>query len=157
MIKDDKPFVIEFNCRFGDPEAQVVLMNMKSDLFPLLLGAAKGDISGITPDWVEGSSVCVVLVSKGYPLFYDKGKKISGLDKFTDREDVHVFHAGTSLDSKGSIVTDGGRVLGVTVTGENIKTAVDKVYQIVDNIFFENLYFRKDIGLKALNFLKQRR
>ncbi|MBU1626078.1 phosphoribosylamine--glycine ligase [bacterium] len=151
MIKDDNPFVIEFNCRFGDPEAQVVLMNMESDLFPLLMDAAKGDISGISTKWSEGFSVCVVIASKGYPRSYEKGKKITGLEKFVKSEDVFIFHAGTKEDSEGNILTNGGRVLGVTAIGKDIKSAIAKAYSAVLDVSFENVYFRRDIGQKALN------
>jgi phosphoribosylamine---glycine ligase len=151
MIKDSNPHVLEFNCRFGDPETQPVLFRMKSDLLPLLLGSAKGDISGCNLEWSKGFSICVVLASGGYPGSYEKGKKITGLEKFLKRDDVYIFHAGTSTDSEGNIITSGGRVLGVTAKGDDIKSTIEKVYQIADNIFFDNVYFRKDIGYRAIS------
>jgi len=149
MIKDEEIFVLEFNCRFGDPETQPVLYRMKSDLLPILMESARGNVIDISPDWSKGFSVCVVLASKGYPGSYEKGKVITGLDNFNNRDDVFIFHAGTIKESN-QILTNGGRVLGVTAKGDNAKGAIDKAYGAVSEISFDKIYYRQDIGRKAI-------
>lgn len=142
-----KPMVIEFNCRFGDPETQVVLMRLQSDLFPLLWGTATGTLHEVAPPvWTEEAAVCVVLASQGYPTTATKGDVITGLD--TSGEAV-VFHAGTVHDAQGQVVTNGGRVLGVTAVAPTIEQARQKVYAHIPHIAFTGKQFRQDIGRKA--------
>ncbi len=152
MIDENKKIkVLEFNCRFGDPETQPVLMRLKSDLYDLLYGSAAGAgaLKGVEPDWDARSAVCVVMSAKGYPGTYAKGEKITGLASFEGNAELVVFHAGTKFNGS-SIVTAGGRVLGVTGLGTDIKEAIDKTYEAVKEIHFDGAYFRKDIGKKAL-------
>ncbi len=149
MVCDGKPYVLEFNCRFGDPEAQPILMRLESDLFELLKATAEGRLGEVEVSWKEDVSMCVVLASKGYPGPYEKGTPIKGLDSFTDDKDVVVFHAGTSL-KKGEVVTAGGRVLGVTALGKDIKTAKNNAYKAIEKINFSGMQCRKDIGDKAI-------
>ncbi len=151
MIVKGHPRVVEFNCRFGDPEAQVVLPLLESDLVELLLASAQGDIGKIR-DSVRtrsGAAVCVVLASAGYPGSYETGKEISGLDKFDGREDVFAFHAGTER-AGDKLLTASGRILGVTAMAPGIAAAVDKVYEAVDAVSFEGKYYRGDIAHRAL-------
>ncbi len=149
MICDGRPYVLEFNCRFGDPEAQPVLMRLDSDLFDMLKATAEGRLRDVRVSWKNDASVCVVLASEGYPGPYEKGKVIRGLDALKDSKDVVVFHAGTSLNN-GGIVTSGGRVLGVTASGRDIASAKDNAYRAVEKIHFDGMQYRKDIGDKAV-------
>lgn len=154
MICDGKPYVLEFNCRFGDPEAQSVLMRLKSDLFDAMKATVERRLKDITLSWEKDASVCVVISSKGYPNSYEKGKVIKGLDNLRSSPefisgDLFVFHAGTSLRD-GEFVTSGGRVLGVTALGKDIKDAKDRAYKAVAEIHFDGMHYRKDIGDKAL-------
>ncbi|MEK7272040.1 MAG: phosphoribosylamine--glycine ligase, partial [Nitrospirota bacterium] len=149
MICDGKPYVLEFNCRFGDPEAQPVLMRLDSDLFDALKATSEGKLKDIKLSWKNDASVCVVLTSKGYPGSYEKGKVIKGLDSLKNRDDLMVFHAGTSVDDKG-FVTSGGRVLGVTALGKDIRGAKENAYQAIKKIHFDGMHYRKDIGDKAI-------
>ena len=149
MITPDGPKVLEYNVRFGDPEAQVVIPRLKTDLLDLLLAAVDGQLDSVSLLWDARSCVCVVMSSGGYPGVYEKGKAISGLDRVAEGEDVWVFHAGTR-EENGEIVTSGGRVLGVTALGENIETAIQRAYQAVEEISFDRCFFRRDIGVKAL-------
>ena len=149
MIEDGRARVLEFNCRFGDPEAQPLLVRMKSDIVPVMMAVAEGDLSGVDLQWDPRPSVCVVLASKGYPKNYKKGLSISGLDKAGEVPDTVVFHAGTKKSEKG-FLTDGGRVLGVTSVGETIAEAIDRAYGAVECITWKDVYFRKDIGMKAI-------
>jgi len=149
MISDGKPYVLEFNCRFGDPEAQPVLMRFEGDLFDTLKATAEGRLNEAKLAWKDEASVCVVLASKGYPGSYEKGKVIKGLDTFRGKKDVVVFHAGTSIRN-GDFVTSGGRVLGVTALGKDIKDAKEKAYRAIENVHFEGMHYRKDIGDKAI-------
>ncbi len=150
MIKGEEIKVLEFNARFGDPEAQPLLMRMKSDLVPVLVACARGNLSGVTLEWHEKAAVCVVMASGGYPGSFQKGYAISGLDKAAEMEDVVVFHAGTA-EKDGWIVNNGGRVLGVTAIGETVGAAIERVYRGVDAISWEGAHFRTDIGRKAMN------
>ncbi len=150
MIKDGEPSVLEFNVRFGDPEAQPVLMRLESDIMDIIEACIDGKASEVTPLWKEESSVCVVLASGGYPEKYEKGKEIEGLGEAEKIEGVKVFHAGTKSDS-GRYLTSGGRVLGVTALGNSIPDAIDKAYDAVSKIRFKDMHFRKDIGRKALD------
>lgn len=149
MIVDNEPFVLEYNVRFGDPETQPILSRMKSDIMPLLLGSAKGDISNLNIKWRDDTAILVVMASAGYPGKYIKGKRISGLNNFDDDENIVVFHAGTKIKN-GTFITSGGRVLGVTALAANLSTAREKVYQAVKGINFEDAHYRTDIGEKAL-------
>ncbi|HLA50296.1 MAG TPA: phosphoribosylamine--glycine ligase [Thermodesulfovibrionia bacterium] len=149
MICDGKPYVLEFNCRFGDPEAQPVLMRLDSDLFDALKATSEGKLKDIKLSWKNDASVCVVLTSKGYPGSYGKGKVIKGLDSLKNRDDLMVFHAGTSMDDK-DFVTSGGRVLGVTALGKDIRSAKENAYQAIKKIHFDGMHYRKDIGDKAI-------
>ncbi len=142
--------VLEFNVRFGDPEAQVILPRMKSDLLPLLYEGARGNYRVIEPpQWYDNYSVCVVMASQGYPGSYEKGKIISGLSETAGMEHVKVFHAGTKLQDEG-IVTAGGRVLGLTAWDNSLQKAVERVYHLAEKIQFDGAYYRKDIAHRAL-------
>jgi phosphoribosylamine--glycine ligase len=149
MVCEGNPFVLEFNVRFGDPEAQPVLARLDCDLFDLLKAAAEGRLEDMQVSWKDEASICVVLSSKGYPGSYEKGMVIEGLDAFTDDSNVVVFHAGTNLNNN-HIVTSGGRVLGVTALGRDIQAARDNAYKAIEKIHFDGMHFRKDIGAKAM-------
>ena len=149
MICDGKPYVLEFNVRFGDPEAQPILSRLDCDLFELLKATAEGRLKEVDVTWKDETAICVVLSSKGYPGPYEKGKKITGLDSIKDKKDVVVFHAGTGLKN-GDVVTSGGRVLGVTALGKDVKAAQENAYKAIEEIDFEGMYYRKDIGDKAI-------
>ena len=149
MIDDAGPRVLEFNCRFGDPETQPILARMKSDLVPVLAAAAEGDLSGVEIEWDPRPAVCVVMASGGYPGKYDKGRPISGLNATGSLEDVVVFHAGTARSGE-DVVTAGGRVLGVTALGDTVGAAIKRAYQGVEAISWEEVHYRRDIGRKAL-------
>jgi phosphoribosylamine--glycine ligase len=149
MIHDGHPRVLEFNARFGDPETQPVLMRMKGDIIPILEACIKGNLSGCEIEWDSRASVCVVMASKGYPGNYEKGKPISGMKEVSKMEDVFVFHAGTTLRDN-QMVTNGGRVLGVTGLGKDIPRAIERTYEAVKKISWEGVHYRTDIGYKAL-------
>jgi len=150
MIKDGKPRVVEFNARFGDPEAQPLLIRMKEDIVPILQACARGELTQTSLEWHDKAAVCVVMASGGYPGSFEKGLPISGLDKAAVIEDMVVFHAGTAAKD-GQIVNNGGRVLGVTGLGTTVKDAIDKAYQGVAVIEWQDVHYRKDIGARALN------
>jgi len=141
---------LEFNARFGDPECQPLLMRMKSDIVPLLLAVAEGNIGGMTIEWHDKASVCVVMAAEGYPGGYRRGDEIRGVDAAAKLDDLIVFHAGTALQ-EGRLVTAGGRVLGVTALGATVKEAIDRAYQGVAAITWKGGHYRRDIGGKALN------
>ena len=145
MLTEEGPKVLEYNARFGDPEAQVVLPRMKTDLLDVMKACIDGTLDSIDLEFEDNAAVCVVLASDGYPVAYDKGFVINGLEKFKDKEDYYVFHAGTKLEDKG-IVTNGGRVLGVMAKGDNLKEARDNAYMATEWIEFDNKYMRCDIG-----------
>ncbi|AAR33941.1 phosphoribosylamine--glycine ligase [Geobacter sulfurreducens] len=149
MINGDQVKTLEFNARFGDPECQPLLMRMKSDIVPVLLAVARGDLSGIELEWHDMAAVCVVMASGGYPADYRKGDEIRGLEDAARMEDLFVFHAGTSRKN-GRIVTSGGRVLGVTALGATVGEAIDRAYRGVAAISWDGVHYRKDIGAKAL-------
>ena len=153
ITKSGDPKVLEFNCRFGDPEAQPILMRLEDDLFEILYQCAGEGLGKEKLRWSDRPAVCVVMASGGYPGSYEKGLPISGLDDAGAMDDVVVFHAGTSLDDKGRIVTSGGRVLGVTAMGEDIRAARERAYEAVGKISFEGAYYRKDIAMKAIRGL----
>ena len=150
MIKDGKPRVVEYNARFGDPEAQPLLMRMKSDIVPVLQACARNDLQQDAIAWHDKAAVCVVLASGGYPAKYEKNLPISGLDEAAEIKDLMVFHAGTALKD-GQIVNQGGRVLGVTGLGDTVKDAIDKAYAGVAVISWDKVHYRNDIGARALN------
>ncbi|HEY7535820.1 MAG TPA: phosphoribosylamine--glycine ligase [Thermodesulfobacteriota bacterium] len=152
MIKDGEPKVLEFNCRFGDPEAQPLLTRMKSDMVPLLLAVVDERLSGKTIEWRSEASVCVVMVSRGYPGDYRKDLEINGLKEVESMENIHVFHSGTAFQN-GKYVTDGGRVIGITSLGKTVSDAIDTAYNAVREVKCESLYYRTDIGEKALKYL----
>ncbi len=150
MFSGGRPYVIEFNARFGDPETQPILFKMKSDILPILVACVEGKLNTIADiEWKDGVSVCVVLASGGYPEKPEKGRMIRGLDRLSGREDVMVFHAGTKK-ANNHYVTSGGRVLGVTAIGPTYENAIKKVYEAVAAIEFDGMFYRRDIGKKAL-------
>jgi phosphoribosylamine---glycine ligase len=149
MITASGPMVLEFNARFGDPETQVIMARLRSDIVPLLVEAAAGQIKNSKLEWSKEPAVCVVLASKGYPDSPETGKSIKGLEALRGERDVIVYHAATSKEN-GDIVTVGGRVLGVTALGANLDAAVARAYEAVGKVSFEGMQYRKDIGKRAL-------
>ena len=149
MLTEDGPKVLEYNARFGDPEAQVVLPRMKNDIIDVFEACVDGTLDTIDLQFEDNAAVCVVLASDGYPEKYDKGFEIKGLENFKDKDGYYVFHAGTKFDGD-KIVTNGGRVLGVTAKGSDLKTARANAYEATKLIDFENKYMRNDIG-KAID------
>ena len=149
MITEDGPKVLEYNARFGDPEAQVVLPRMKNDIIDVMEACIDGKLSDVELEFEDNAAVCVVLASDGYPEKYDKGFEIKGLDTFKDKDGYYVFHAGTKFDGD-KIVTNGGRVLGVVAKGEDLKAARANAYKATEWIDFANKYKRNDIG-KAID------
>ena len=146
MLTADGPKVLEYNARFGDPETQVVLPRMKNDLVDLVEACIDGTLDQIELEFEDNAAVCVVLASAGYPEHYEKGFEIRGLENFRDKEGYYVFHAGSKFDDQGRVVTNGGRVLGVTATGSNLKEARANAYKATEWIDFDNKYMRHDIG-----------
>ena len=149
MMTAEGPRVLEFNCRFGDPETQVILPRLKSDLLELLQATIDGRLDRMAIEWDERAAVTVVMASGGYPDKYDVGKRIEGLENLAKAKDVHVFHAGTRMDDE-AVVTAGGRVLAVTALGENVAAARARVYEAVSQIHFEGCHYRRDIALGAV-------
>ncbi len=149
MLTEDGPKVLEYNARFGDPETQVVLPRLKTDIVDIFESCIDGCLSKIELEFEENAAVCVVLASKGYPLAYEKGYKIEGLEELKETEGVFAFHAGTKKEN-GNIVTAGGRVLGITATGSNLKEARKNAYRAAEVVKFANKYNRNDIG-KAID------
>lgn len=152
MINNGEVKTLEFNARFGDPECQPLLMRMKSDIVPVLMAVADGNLSGCEIEWHEEASVCVVMAAESYPGEYRKGDKIKGLDLAAEVDNLYVFHAGTTTKD-GACVTSGGRVLGVTALGATVKEAISTAYKGVGCISWPGAQFRTDIGRKALNRL----
>jgi phosphoribosylamine--glycine ligase len=154
MITSEGVKVLEYNCRFGDPEAQVVVPLIEGDFCEILLGAASGRLRGIPVKTSSAAAVCVVMSSAGYPERYEVGKEIKGLDALNS-DDIIAFHAGTKREAD-RIVSAGGRVLGVTAIEQsgNLEKAIEEVYKSVDKIKFDGAYFRRDIGQKALKNVK---
>ena len=150
MLTENGPRVLEYNARFGDPEAQVVLPRMKNDIIDVFEACIEGTLDRITLEFSEEACVCVILASDGYPVKYEKGFPISGLEKFRGRQGYYVFHSGTKFDGEGRVVTNGGRVLGVTALGDTLKQARANAYEATEWIDFENKYMRHDIG-KAID------
>ncbi len=149
MIKDGEAKVLEFNARMGDPEAQPLLFRMKTDPVPLMVAALEGGLGNMKIEWAPEEAVCVVMASGGYPGSYEKGKPITGIEEADSIQGIKVFHAGTSQGPNG-FITAGGRVLGVTARASGIANAIAKAYEAVEKIHWENVYYRKDIGKKAL-------
>jgi phosphoribosylamine--glycine ligase len=149
MMTDAGPKVLEFNARFGDPETQVIMARMRTDIVPILKGVAEGHIADTKIEWSKDAAVCVVLATKGYPDAVETGQAVSGLESLKGQTDVVAFHAATAL-REGKTVTVGGRVLGVTALGMNLEAAIQRAYEAVSAISFEGMQYRKDIGQKAL-------
>ncbi len=150
MLTPQGPKVLEYNARFGDPEAQVVLPRMENDLLEVMEACVDGTLDKIELSFKKDAAVCVVLASDGYPLSYEKGKVISGLDKFDGKEDYFCFHAGTRFSDDKKVLTNGGRVLGITALGSDLKEARRKAYEATEWVVFDNKYLRHDIG-KAID------
>ena len=149
MLTENGPKVLEYNARFGDPETQVVLPRMKTDIVDVFEACIDGTLDQIDLEFEDNAAVCVVLASEGYPVKYEKGYEIRGLEKFKETDGYYVFHAGSALRD-GKIVTNGGRVLGVTAKGQDLKAARENAYKAVEWVDFDNKYFRHDIG-KAID------
>ena len=150
MLTEDGPKVLEYNARFGDPEAQVVLPRMKNDIIDVMEACIDQKLDTIELEFADEACVCVILASDGYPVKYEKGFPITGLEKFRGREGYYVFHSGTKFDSEGRVVTNGGRVLGVTALGDTLKSARANAYEATEWVDFANKYMRHDIG-KAID------
>jgi len=157
ILTDSGPRVLEFNARFGDPEAQVLLARLGSDLAALLLAATEKHLDRVPITWKRDRAVCVVMASEGYPETFETGKPVDGLDRASRLPGVMVFHSGTQKTPEGSVVTSGGRVLGVTATADRFEGAHRAAYRAVDLIHFSNRYFRKDIGEDAAAFERRAR
>lgn len=154
MMTEKGPYVLEYNARFGDPETEVILPRLKSDIVPVMKQISEGRLTTTRLEWDPRPCMTVVMVSGGYPGSYAKGQLIQGLLVASQRKDSFVFHAGTSFDESKKIVTSGGRVLAVTAWGENMREVFDRVYQVVSDIQYKEAYFRRDIGRKALEVLR---
>ena len=150
MLVDGNPKVLEFNVRFGDPEAQVILTRLKTDLVTIMDSCINGTLDRIELDWDDRSSVCVVATSDGYPFEYEKGKIIKGLNSI-DGRDVEIFHSGTAIKNM-KLVTSGGRVLGISALGDTLSDAITNAYMAISEIYFDGIYYRDDIGLKGLGY-----
>lgn len=146
MLTKEGPKVLEYNARFGDPEAQVVLPRMKNDILEVMEACVNGTLDKIDLEFEDNAAVCVVLASEGYPLHYEKGFPISGLERFEQEDGYYCFHAGTKFDEGANLVTNGGRVLGVTAKGPNLRQARENAYKAAEWVQFENKYMRSDIG-----------
>ncbi len=149
MMTEKGPKVLEYNARFGDPETQVIMARMRSDIVPILKGVAEGDLKDAKLEWAKEPAVCVVLASRGYPDSFETGVPITGLDVFEREADVMLFHAATAARD-GAVVSVGGRVLGVTAMGANLDAAIARAYESVGKVRFDGMHYRKDIGQKAL-------
>ena len=150
MLTENGPKVLEYNARFGDPETQVVLPRMKNDIVDVFEACVDQTLDQIELEFEDNAAVCVVLASEGYPEHYEKGYKIDGLDRFDGQDRYYVFHAGSKFDQDGNIVTNGGRVLGVTAKGNTLKEARENAYRAAKWVEFGNKYMRHDIG-KAID------
>ena len=150
MLTENGPKVLEYNARFGDPETQVVLPRMKNDIVDVFEACVDGTLDQIELEFEDNAAVCVVLASDGYPEHYEKGYKIDGLDRFDGQDGYYVFHAGSKFDKDGNVVTNGGRVLGVTAKGNTLKEARENAYRAAEWVEFGNKYMRHDIG-KAID------
>ncbi|CDA69213.1 phosphoribosylamine--glycine ligase [Clostridium sp. CAG:510] len=150
MLTPKGPRVLEYNARFGDPEAQVVLCRMENDIMDVVDACIDGTLDKVDLKFEHNAAVCVVLASDGYPVSYEKGFPITGLENFKGKDDYYCFHAGTKFDAEGRVVTNGGRVLGITAKGKDLKEARKKAYEATEWVSFENKYMRHDIG-KAID------
>ena len=150
MLTEEGPKVLEFNARFGDPEAQVVLCRMKNDILDVVDACIDGTLDKIDLEFEDNAAVCVVLASEGYPVSYEQGFEITGLHNFDGKEDYYCFHAGSKFDADGRVVTNGGRVLGITAKGATLHEARRKAYEATEWVDFSNKYMRHDIG-KAID------
>lgn len=150
MMTQEGPFVLEYNCRFGDPETEVILPRMKSDLLPVLMQIAEGSLEVESLEWHDKACITVVMASGGYPGSYSKGFPIQGLEAAKGQPDAAIFHAGTAFNEQGQVVTAGGRVLAVTAWGDTLKVAHERAYQLTAKIHFEGGFCRRDIGQKAI-------
>ncbi len=150
MLTKNGPKVLEYNARFGDPEAQVVLCRMENDIMDVVDACIDGTLDKVDLKFEDNAAVCVVLASDGYPVSYEKGFPITGLENFKGKDDYYCFHAGTKFDAEGRVVTNGGRVLGITAKGKDLKEARKKAYEATEWVSFENKYMRHDIG-KAID------
>lgn len=148
MITEEGPKVVEYNCRFGDPECQVILPRMKTDLLQVIVACTKSELASVDIEFDDEVKCCVVLASGGYPVEYEKGKEITGLDEI---KDAIVFHAGTKFEN-GKVYTDGGRVLNIVGAGKDLEQAIQKTYEEVEKVHFDKLYYRSDIGVKGLKY-----
>jgi phosphoribosylamine--glycine ligase len=153
MLTDEGPKVVEFNCRLGDPEAQVVLPLIESDLAEVLAALAEGTLDTVTIRAADQVAACVVLASEGYPVAYDTGFEITGVEAAEALEGVTVIHAGTEHTEDGTLVTAGGRVLNVVATADTLEQALDRAYAGVERIHFDGMTYRRDIGQKGLAHL----
>ncbi len=154
MVDNGNPYVLEFNCRFGDPETQVILPLLETDLVDIVEHTINGTLNEIDIKWSKKSAVCVVLASGGYPEKYEKNIKIFGLDT-VKKDEAIVFHAGTKKDDAGNILTSGGRVLVLTAIADDIKSAIDKVYAVIPKVTFDKMHYRKDIAQRALKWINK--
>ena len=154
MLTSEGPKVLEFNCRLGDPETQVVLPRLETDFAEICEATVRGELSRIVARWSRSSCLCVVLASGGYPGKYEKGYPIEGLEDILSMEDVMVFHAGTKRGENGQFYTDGGRVLNVVAMGPTLKHARERAYRAIEKIRFENMHYRKDIGETAIKMIE---
>ena len=150
MLTPNGPKVIEYNCRFGDPETQVVLPMLETDLLEIMDAVENQKLSDLSIEWKKGACACVILASGGYPEKYETGKEISGLDDMGQTAGAAVYHAGTKLTEDGKFLTAGGRVLGVTASADTLKNALDAAYKAAEQITFEKVHYRRDIGQRAL-------
>jgi phosphoribosylamine--glycine ligase len=154
VVTKDGPKVLEYNARFGDPETQVLLPRLQTDLIDVMLAVAEGRLASQSVKWADNAAVCVVLASGGYPGGYDKGKVISGIEEASAVPGVTVYHAGTELRGDGTLVTSGGRVLGVTAVASTLAEARDRAYEAAHKISFEGMQMRSDIAIRALGGAK---
>jgi phosphoribosylamine--glycine ligase len=151
MIRDDKPYVLEYNVRMGDPECQPITMRMNFDLYDYFVASVDGSLSSMpAPLWKHESAVCIVLASDGYPESYPKNEEISGFEQISGN--AYVFHAGTK-NQNGKILSNGGRVLGVTALGDSLDSAISNAYEAAEKISWPHKYCRTDIGKKGLDYL----
>ncbi|MBQ7916251.1 MAG: phosphoribosylamine--glycine ligase [Firmicutes bacterium] len=148
MLTPDGPKVLEYNARFGDPETQVVLPRLKGDLVDIFEACIDGTLDQLNIEWEDNAAVCVVIASGGYPVSYQKGYEIEGLNAFDGMEDMMIYHAGTAFNSDGNIVTSGGRVLGISALAPTLDEAIAKAYAHVDEVSFKDCFYRHDIGRK---------
>jgi phosphoribosylamine--glycine ligase len=146
MLTQDGPRVLEYNVRFGDPEAQAILVRLQSDLVDVFEAVARRGLRDVDVSWTVESSACVVLAARGYPARPETGARIGGIERAAEREGVQIFHAGTARSEQGEWLTAGGRVLGVTATGSTLDRALDRCYDAVGDIRWDGMHYRRDIG-----------